>query len=370
MADPWELILHHTYAGSPGTAYDLSPGHGSHGEPVGDVRFFEDGASPGSGAMQAGNADSGIRVTCGGKEWAELGAVRGEVRFWQDAHKDSRFFQTLVACQWFNFGTYGPWWGPQQVWIYFFPDTPQFVRLLGGTVVPFRQWLTLGFAYDGRSTVQLTINGQAWKSMTGAFAPLPGLGTDLGIGNTLPGMPVPVHGNLLDGLIDEVKIWRRNPHRMGSDFLSGPRDGDTAGCWAHWGRALAAWLGENPDCAERLSGLLPVLDSALSAVTPGTDPALEARFESAVAQYRTLWRAGHVNDPAMAGVLLDIHGILRQAGVEPEAFIEQIIDSDCWRRLLAEVPPPDCDTDLGAVLSSTARQLGDRERHLRRRAAE
>ena len=34
MAEAWELILHHTYAGTPGVIFDHSPTHRSHGQPV------------------------------------------------------------------------------------------------------------------------------------------------------------------------------------------------------------------------------------------------------------------------------------------------------------------------------------------------
>ncbi|MER6320319.1 LamG-like jellyroll fold domain-containing protein [Streptomyces sp. NPDC001581] len=369
MADPWELILHHTYAGTPGTACDLSPAR-SHGDRHGDVSFLKDGASADSGAIRVGNEDSGVRVACG-KEWAELGALRGEVRFRQDyTYADPSFFQTLIATPSFDFMTYAPSYAPaRHIRIRLRPHSALQFSLIRGEGVPFGQWLTWGFVYDGRSTVQLTLNGQVVKSASGVFTSLPsGSGTDLDIGNTLPGAYV--GGYLLDGLIDEVKIWRRNPHRMGSDFLGRPMDDDVAACWATWGRAIATWLRENPQCADPLSGLLSLLDQALDTVTSGADPVLAARFESAVGQYRTLWSAGHVNDPAMVAVLLEIYGVLRQAGIEPEYSIEEIVNSECWRRLFAEVPPPDCDGELVALVNETARQLGERQRNVRRPAAE
>ncbi len=33
--EPWELILHHTYSGTPGAIFDHSPGRGAHGVGVG-----------------------------------------------------------------------------------------------------------------------------------------------------------------------------------------------------------------------------------------------------------------------------------------------------------------------------------------------
>jgi hypothetical protein len=37
MAELWELILHHSYTGTPGVVFDQSPRRGSHGVAVGGV---------------------------------------------------------------------------------------------------------------------------------------------------------------------------------------------------------------------------------------------------------------------------------------------------------------------------------------------
>ena len=64
MADPWELILHHTYTGTPGVVCDQSPGRGSHGVAVNlaDSDFLVNGISAGSGAVTF-HPGSSVRVS-------------------------------------------------------------------------------------------------------------------------------------------------------------------------------------------------------------------------------------------------------------------------------------------------------------------
>ncbi|MFI9203203.1 LamG-like jellyroll fold domain-containing protein [Streptomyces sp. NPDC053048] len=367
MADLWELILHHTYAGTPGSAFDLSPGRGGHGTSVGHVDYFDDGATAGSGAISVQDENSAIEVQCG-KNWDTLDAVRGEVRFRQDPSPDPSYFQTLVACQWFEVMTYGLTYdevSARNLWVRFLGHTPQKVVLLQGLVIPYGKWITVGFMYDGRSRIEMSVDGHIVRSATGAYAPVPGgPSTVITIGNSLDN--VGVTGFLLSGQIDEVKLWRRNPHRMGDEFLGRPMDADTADCWARWGRAVGEWLRRNPDCAEQLKALLDLLDETLRTVGSISDPQVRARIENAVVQYRGLWSAGQVNNPAMTGVLLEIVDALRTAGVDVEPALGRITGSDCWKRLLKEVPEPGCDRDLVAVLGATAQQVAAARKNLRR----
>ena len=79
MAATWELILNHTYAGTPGVVFDLSPGRGAHGTAINlpDSDFLTDGASRGSGAV---DFRSGGRISVRPTQaWDRLGGVRGEV---------------------------------------------------------------------------------------------------------------------------------------------------------------------------------------------------------------------------------------------------------------------------------------------------
>jgi hypothetical protein len=80
MTDPWELICHHTYSGTPGVVFDHSPSHLSHGEAVGigPAAFSQNGATPGSGAVRIGQDGERIRVpqsSC----WSPLVGLKAEV---------------------------------------------------------------------------------------------------------------------------------------------------------------------------------------------------------------------------------------------------------------------------------------------------
>ena len=74
MAEAWELVLHHTYAGTPGVIFDHSPSRRSHGQPVNliDADFLTDGATTGSGAINFHSGTSMIRVPSSAS-WRPLG---------------------------------------------------------------------------------------------------------------------------------------------------------------------------------------------------------------------------------------------------------------------------------------------------------
>ncbi|HEY9266360.1 MAG TPA: hypothetical protein VIQ11_17320, partial [Mycobacterium sp.] len=81
MLDPWELILHHSYSGSPGVAFDHSPGRASHGRGV-DLDpsdFVLDGQSAGSGAVRSRRRGR-IAVTPTAN-WGQLSALSIELVF-------------------------------------------------------------------------------------------------------------------------------------------------------------------------------------------------------------------------------------------------------------------------------------------------
>jgi hypothetical protein len=95
MADPWELILHHTYTGTPGVIFDQSPGRGGHGAAVGlsSSDFLTDGASAGSGAIDfssSGNIGK-LRVVAP-KKWRPLNGIRVELLLYLDVEGDGTYF--------------------------------------------------------------------------------------------------------------------------------------------------------------------------------------------------------------------------------------------------------------------------------------
>src|SRR4051794_16599111 len=78
--DPWKLVCHHTYAGTPGVVYDLSPDHQNHAVAVDidDADFLRDGAQVGSGSVRLRTRDARIRIP-ENPSWRPLDALRGEV---------------------------------------------------------------------------------------------------------------------------------------------------------------------------------------------------------------------------------------------------------------------------------------------------
>ena len=106
MADPWELILHHTYRGAPGLVYDSSPRQGSHGVAVGAVKFHTDGASPDTGVYLVSDPrelrarERGRRA---GTSWPRFESRRAACPEFPDP---DMFFQTIIRCSLFTWVTY------------------------------------------------------------------------------------------------------------------------------------------------------------------------------------------------------------------------------------------------------------------------
>jgi hypothetical protein len=146
MADPWELVLHHTYSGTPGVIFDQSPSRRSHGQPVGlsDADFLTDGAAPGSGAVRFHSATNVIRVPAS-QSWAPMGGVRIEMVCSTDMVSNGG---TLVTGDSFDFRATGNG--------YF---SGEFASTSGGgsgfgeggldpRPVPSGEWMTLGLLYQ------------------------------------------------------------------------------------------------------------------------------------------------------------------------------------------------------------------------------
>ena len=357
MADPWELILHHTYRGTPGVIYDRSPGHGSHGIALGDVQFHNDGAAPGSGAIAiAGEQSSKIHVD-GGTGWDRLGAVRCEVRWRLDSYLAYQLFtEILIGCRWFSLTPYGKRYTtlPRNLMVRILPDSSQRMLVQTGYVVPLDTWVTVGFTYDEFGRLDVLVDGNIVKTGTGG-PPLPGgLPTVLRIGGSVTQGLNDYHG----GMIDDVKVWRRNPHAIGTNFLGRPYDKNTADCWARWGRAFAEWLDHNHDCAEQLVSLLARFGDALKKVA--NDPVLRTRLENATHIYASQWHTGQLTSTEMVSALAEVADILDQAGVGGHVIVSDLFQSECWKRLTSEVPPPDCDKQLTDMLTAVAQAIGEK----------
>ena len=187
MTDPWELICHHTYSGTPGVVFDHSPGHLSHGEVVGigAAAFSQNGATTGSGAVRVGQDGERIRVphsSC----WSPLNGLKAEVTVRLDSdtaglalHLGGGLIRWLLSGFRFNFLVKGRHMAASFTWERLPSTSSQPATVLtkktgarlGDTIatdihglepnieVPYDQWVTLGFLHDGLTTIELSIDG-------------------------------------------------------------------------------------------------------------------------------------------------------------------------------------------------------------------
>jgi hypothetical protein len=307
MADPWELILHHTYAGTPGVIFDESPSRGSHGVAVNlaDSDFRTDGMSIGSGAVIF-HPGSSIRVAAS-TSWSQLSGLRGEVVC---ARESSVAENTLIDGGSFRFYTRGPHFFARfsadpnqntQIDTHLNPVVPNFQ-------LPSGRWITLGFVYDGASTMELYLDGTTVARVQRPLWPV-NAANNLSIGNSQ------LASSAMEGLIDDVKVWRPDPHRVDEQFIGRLVDHDVAHCWAEWGREMREVLRNNPACAATLADL--VSRAAASLVRDGFNHGDETRqrWQKTVETYAELWSDGDLG--AIVPVMADLVSWLQLAGLDP-----------------------------------------------------
>ena len=351
MLDPWELILHHSYSGTPGVAFDHSPGHASHGRGVDLDRsdFVLDGQHAGSGAVRARRRGR-ITVTPTAN-WGQLSALSVEIIFRRERpdgsghllKADGSFFVGLFSNGQLDLGVTTKWHTPGSG-----------LGLLRHSVtlsdygVDQMSWVRAGYVYDGVSTVRVYLNGEMVKTWDhGALEPIRPV-TVLTIGADKGG------GASFDGLIDDVKIWRPNPNRITHDFLVRILDGGVSDCWRGWGRKFRDGLnGLNVDDVECADSLFRQVNSAQAAIATcvAHSEATRQAWEYALTEYQRLWALGDV--AAIGRVLADLLETLRAEGVplDQVGAIRELFDSRCFAELLDRIPALDCDPGLVAMLS-------------------
>ena len=342
--EPWELILHHTYSGTPGVIFDHSPGRGAPGVAVGldPTDFLTDGATAGSGAVRFFRRKA-IRVAPT-RGWDHLGAFRAEVTF--KAEKDGaggrlftgeqNFFGALFNGDTIDFGFRAPS-GFQRF----------HVRFAEADIDP-REWTTASIAHDGISRVQLNLNGSVagvWEDrVLHPVATVPAVT----IGNER-------NGSLgFEGLIDDVKIWRPNPHRITGDFTDRIVKAGVTDCWVQWGRefrrVLDALAARDPECFGRITRLLA--DIRTNALAPGLAASAEARqaLAQALADYSRLWSQGHLAE--IRPVLVRLVDTFRDNGIDLEGSgpFQVLANDRCFQDLLDHSPPLDCDPAFTQML--------------------
>jgi hypothetical protein len=85
-------------------------------------------------------------------------------------------------------------------------------------------------------------------------------------------------------------------------------------------------------------------------------PETQERLTKSAGEYRRLWRAGLAGSQEMADLLLDMLKWLQMVGLDPntDPRMQKVLDSECWRLILSEVTPPECDTQLAELVKRIA----------------
>jgi Concanavalin A-like lectin/glucanases superfamily len=334
MVDPWELILHHSYTGTPGVIFDQSPGRGSHGTAVGftDDDFLVDGQTQGSGAIRCGPGKR-IRVPVT-PFWRPCTGVRIEVLCICDGSAEG----TLINGPNFSFGINRD--GQMST-------SFEFASGGGGmftdATVPVGHWVTLAWMWDGLMSEGFWLNRQPVQQGSGV-RPLASSERETVIGAFNSG-----GGQFSDefsGIIDDIKVWRLNPHRINDDFTDRPVDEGVRDCWKQWARDFHQLMNSDPDCAETLAALLGnALAASVNAIVSQGDP-LQTQLQQAAERYRELWSQGRLNE--IPAVLADFIAALQQAGVDPTGSpeVNAFRQDPCVQGLFERMRVPDCDQDF------------------------
>ena len=357
MASTFELICHHTYSGFGGLPVDLSD-HDNHGQAI-DTTFSPNGIAPGSGALSFHNAGR-VHIPVG-PVWQTLGGLKIEVTARLNGYRSlprvliRGGFNSFILCVWnreliASYQTTKPTWpGSNNERIGAITDPIQDPAYR----VPFDKWVTFGFMHDGLDTMELYADEQLVARRTGLLAGVPGVGSQ--------GVLIGTGGNytdhVLDGDIDEIKVWRLNPHIMDEQFFSRPVDKAVANCWERFFRTLAEALDRHPDCAQLIGGAINDVLDRLRRTIIATGPETRERFEKTSQEYLQLWRAGKLDSPEMEKLFADWCTWLRlvDVSIEDDPALQDLHRSDCLKQVLAECEPLDCDPQLAALVQLITR---------------
>lgn len=228
------------------------------------------------------------------------------------------------------------------------------------TVEPGR-WTRVTFIHGGTSL---------WLYVDGALA---GVRHDL-ISPVLPVQGEGVHigcapGPRVDplrGRLDELRIWKYDPHHHTKQFFCRPMSRETEACWrVALGRLEK--LATDPATRAQMLGVLDCLDAALAdltrAVVRGGEPAL-SELGRLGQRYDELWCGGLVDSPDMRALTREFMLWLGQAGGDAWSDYQHR-GVECVRKLKGlDLGPeicdlPDCDPDFGVYLGALNRHLAD-----------
>lgn len=216
---------------------------------------------------------------------------------------------------------------------------------------PLNKWVRFTFEHNGFNQMALFID-DALAATRGIVNPVAGVGPKgVAIGNAL-------HSNngYLDGDIERVQVWRIDPRAMEREFLARPLTPELAECWTRFIRAINAALAAHPKCAHWLVDTIgQVWKSFLAALAQKSQAKLD-EFNQLCAQYRALWRAGLIDDPAMQALLAAVRDWLIKEGVivPNDPIWQQIAKHECMQLLLKVLPAMDCDPEVHVILRAIA----------------
>jgi hypothetical protein len=357
----WELICHHTYKYK-GFPVDLSNYNNDGDCPVA-ADIAADGAAPGSGALSFTRPEHHVAIArrpC----WQTLVGLRVECVLRINRYYPGKRQLVIAGANSFAFeirqaGLYASFVGPSTV-----PGASEdglntYEHLLPGApayAVPVGTWLRCGFAHDGLDTMELYADGQVLARRRGLLAGVPGVGaTGVSIGNAV----VPDMQHVLDGDIDEIKVWRLNPRATWRDFVQRPIDQDQADCWAQFASSLAVARAKHPDCAKELTqALRTAIERILRAIAAKGVKERE-HFAKLHDRYLKLWRAGDIDGPRMRKLIAEWIAWLRSLGIalETDAELRAIAHSHCFKLMLDACAGIDCDEDFAGLVRIVDRAI-------------
>jgi hypothetical protein len=348
MSDPWELMLHHSYAGSPGVIFDDSPKRQNHGLGKGlqVSDYLADGASARSGAVQfRPGAIVDVRPEVA---WEPIPVLRAEiVCIWNEQVRGVLFdagtfsFSVVNEALRFDYRVDGGGIGHSMTE----PDPG------GKPAIPFQQWMTLGVFFDFVTGFSgFTINGEEVDRVETPWSPSL-FGTNrIGIGNSMSDL-----GQNWHGAIDDVKVWRLDPNWVDSTFINRPVDPRVRDCWDKWSDGLGNALAADVECAQRVATLIRAAVNGLiqrASRSPSRD-----RWEAAVTDYRMRWEGGD-----FSGVGDALNSVIAEIGTDlqltTDPAIAALINDACVQRLIGHVPSLDCDPEFTGIFKKTSKQVG------------
>jgi hypothetical protein len=308
--------------------FDQSPSRAGHGNAngVAEADFLLDGAEPRSGAVRMRGGSRSIRADLGVHS-AVVDGVSIDIVCSREALESNG---ALIESESFNLEV-----GPPRTFQGWFQTVGTSQGF--GDPEPYAgelyEWNTVSLLFDGWQSLELTINGDPVISFPdrGGYWPLLA-GRRIAIGNRLNG----TYG--MQGIVDDVKIWRLNPRRIDDNFRRRPVFNDVNGNWSNWGRTLVVVFEDDVECALEIRRLLDAAIRALRRAVP-TDEGYD-HWEASAQQYQKLWETNKLYD--IAPIATASLGWLRDHGVEPMRLpeVQALLQSRCFRKLVDQTVSP------------------------------